>query len=106
MKILNIVVSLLFFSCANKSSINSTESIEIHYMRPYVSTPFSYSCDMINKMVLKNDIHIKEFKDSTTINKFISIYKNYEIEPNIEGGINTRIKVIINTMDMQIKNTV
>ncbi len=97
MKVLNILISLFFFSCTNTKIINSTDSIGIYYMRPYVSTPFSYSCDMINEVVLKNEIHFKEFKDSTTINEFIKIYNDYEIEPNTDDGLNARIKVIINT---------
>jgi len=100
MKVLNFFIGLLFLSCVNKNSINSTESIEVYYMRPYVSTPFSYSCGMISKAALKDEIHFKEFKDSATINKFIKIYKNYEIESNPDDRLDTRIKVIIITQEI------
>lgn len=103
MKALSIIVSLLFLSCV-KNSINSNESIEVYYMRPYVSTPFSYPCGMISKAALKDEIHFKEFKDSITINKFIKIYNNYEIEPNPDDRLDARIKVIINTK--KIKDTI
>lgn len=101
MKPLIIVFSLLFFSCEKKSSINSNESIEVYYMRPYVSTYFSYPCGMISKAALKDEIHFKEFKDSATINKFIKIYNNYEIEPNPDDRLDARIRVIINTKEIK-----
>jgi hypothetical protein len=97
MKTSLIIISLFFLGCVNKSTIISNESIEVYYMRPYVSTSFSYPCGMISKAALKDDIHFKEFKDSTTINKFIKIYNNYEIEPNPDDRLDARIKVIINT---------
>jgi hypothetical protein len=52
---------------------------------------------MISKAALKDDIYFKEFKYYTTINKFIKIYNNYEIEPYPDDRLDTRIKVIINT---------
>ena len=55
----------------------SNDSIEIYYMRPYVKTSFSYTCDMINEEALKKDINYKVFNDSNTINKFLKIYNNY-----------------------------
>ncbi len=94
---------LFFLSCSNKNIILSNESIEIFYMRPYVMTPISYSCEMINKEALKDEIHYREFKDSTIINKFIDIYKRYEVEPDQDENINTRIRVIIKTK--KIKDT-
>lgn len=101
MKALNLVVSLLFLGCANKNSINSNDSIEVYYMRPYVSTYFSYSCGMISKIALKDEINFKEFKDSATINKFIKIYNNYEIEPNPDDRLDARIRVIINVENLK-----
>ncbi len=59
MKAFIVSFSLLFFSCEKKSSINSNESIEVYYMRPYVSTYFSYTCGMISKAALKDEIHFK-----------------------------------------------
>lgn len=101
MKTLSIIVCLFFLSCINKNSISSSESIEVYYMRPYVSTPFSYSCGMISMDALKNDVHFKEFRDSTTISKFIKIYKNYELEAIQDDAINTRIRVIINVESLK-----
>jgi len=100
MRLNYLIFGILLFGCTGKHTSTSDESIVIHYMRPYVSTPFSYPCGMISKEVLKDDIHIKEFSDSIVIKEFLDIYKKYERDVELEGGIDTRIKVIINTKNI------
>jgi hypothetical protein len=99
LKALGIFLIVLVWGCA-KNATSSNEWIEVYYMRPYVSTPFSYPCGMISKAALKDEIHVKEFKDTATINQIIKMYNNYEIEPNPDEQLDARIKLIIKTEQM------
>ncbi|THD30371.1 hypothetical protein [uncultured Flavobacterium sp.] len=82
----------LYEQYANKNIDSSY--IEMFYIGPNISTPFSYPCSMISKEVLKDDINYKKIDDKQKIKKFMDLYSKYETAVD-SGGMNIRIKVLI-----------
>lgn len=85
------ILCSLLYNCYNK---NTSDYIEIYYMGPNISTPFSYPCSMISKDVLKDDINYKKIDDKQQVKKFMDLYSKYETAVD-SGGMNIRIKVLI-----------
>ncbi|WP_264538218.1 hypothetical protein [Flavobacterium sp. N1736] len=83
------VVFLL--NCSNK---NDSEFLEVFYIGPNVSTPMSYSCSMLSKGILKEEINYKKIVDKNMYEKLISLSNTYK-ESNESDRINARIKVLI-----------
>jgi hypothetical protein len=82
----------LLFNCYNNNT--TTDYIEIFYMGPNISTPFSYPCSMISKEALKDDINYKKIDDEQQVKKFMGLYNKYETTVD-SGGVNIRIKILV-----------
>lgn len=95
MKILFSILSvLLFLSCKNNSNEDNNSFLEIYYMAPRVSTPYSYSCNMITREFLGDELNYRKVTDKKSVNQFMTMYKAYQTS-NDTLGMNIRIKILV-----------
>lgn len=90
----NIIVYLFcsfFLNCDNKKE---SQYLEIYYMGPHISTPYSYSCSEIYEDESKEKINYKKIDDQQHVKTFISLFNEYKVYDD-SSGINSRIKVLV-----------
>jgi hypothetical protein len=93
-----LLVFFLFFNCKKADSDKGENSLEIYYLGPGVSTPYDYSCGMISKQFLKDDINYKRITDKKIIAPFMKMYENYKGSQD-SNAMNIRIKVLIHSIN-------
>ena len=81
----------ILFSCKVKKEV---QYLEIYYMNPKVSTPYSYPCSNIYEDRLNQSINYRKIDNLQHYKKFITLFNEYQITNDSEG-INARIKVLI-----------
>lgn len=91
-----ILIFLLFYSCKKTDEITSKKSLEVYYMGPGISTPYDYSCEMISKQFLEDDMNYKKITDRKIVEPFMKMYDNYKVSTD-SVGMNIRIKVLIHS---------
>jgi len=65
-------------------------------MGPGISTPYDYSCEMISKQFLEDDMNYKKITDRKIVEPFMKMYDNYKVSTD-SVGMNIRIKVLIHS---------
>jgi len=93
-KIIYILLLPVIFSCNNGVKKVSSDYLEFYYLRPGIRTPYGYSCGMMSKKFLGEDVNFKMINNKADFDKFISLYNNYEISKD-SGSIDTRIRVFV-----------
>ncbi|MDR6969675.1 hypothetical protein J2X31_003709 [Flavobacterium arsenatis] len=90
----NIIIYLFcsfFLNCDNKKE---SQYLEIYYMGPNISTPYSYSCSEIYEDKSKEKINYKKIDDQQQVKTFMNLFNQYQIS-NDSSGIDSRIKILI-----------
>jgi len=93
-KIIYLLLLPVVFSCNSCVKKVYSDYLEFYYLRPGIRTPYGYSCGMMSKKILGEDVNFKMIDDKADFDKFISLYNKYEISKD-SGSIDTRIRVFI-----------
>lgn len=88
-----------FFNCQKITKDENKTFLEIYYMGPGINTPYDYSCGMISKDFLKDEMNYRKITDKESVESFMKMYKNYKISTD-SSGMNTRIKVLVHTKNI------
>lgn len=87
----------IYFICCILYGCNvrkNEQYLEIYYMAPNVSTPYSYPCSKIYEDKLNERINYRKIDDPKQYKEFINLFNQYQIT-NDSTGINARIKVLV-----------
>jgi hypothetical protein len=99
--LLYIAFYTLLISCQSSNKKENIDVLEVYYMAPRINTPADYSCEMISKDFLKDEINHKKVTKKEIVEPFMKMFNNYKVSDDTTD-INVRIKVLVyhnNTID-------